>query len=270
MDGVFATAVTAVAGARKGVVATLDLSDIEFFDPYAIAGLCVLIEFLVARTGRRPSVRLPRDLNVRGYIRRLRVLEHLSAIADLDDVPGDIGSTTSDVLLELSRIDSKKSIDKATENLLQIVSANLGYKRRSLNALTNTISELCFNVLDHSEGSGWAVAQRYTRPGGSRFLWIGVADGGVGIRQSLSTRFDVSQWSHFDAILNALKKNFSRFPKRGLGLHMVKRIVFDFGGSLHIRTGDSRLYLAARPQGFQGPLFPGTQVGISLSENAGA
>jgi len=271
MDGLFGVTAAALAKENgKARNATLDLGSVEFFDPYAVVSLSVLVEFLVSQTKGTLTIILPGNLNVRSYLRRLRVLERWQDVASLDGGAGDSGGSQSDVLLELSRIDSKRAIERATEQLLQIVSANLGYKRKSINALTNTISELCFNVLDHSEGAGWAVAQRYRRSNGSRFLWIGVADGGVGIKKSLGSRYDTSKWSHFDAIVNALKKNFSRFTKRGLGLHMVKRIVFDFGGSLHIRTGDCRLYLAAKPQGIQGSLFPGTQVGISLSEQSGA
>jgi anti-sigma regulatory factor (Ser/Thr protein kinase) len=272
MDGLFSATADALANAgAKPRNATLDLGAVEFFDPYAVVSLSVLVEFLAAQIKEEPSILLPRNLNVRSYLRRLRALEKWQKVAILDgDCTSDSGGSQSDVLLELSRIDSKRAIVKATEQLLEIVSANLGYKRKSINAVTNTISELCFNVLDHSEGAGWAVAQRYRRSNGSRFLWIGVADGGVGIKKSLGSRYDTSKWSHFDAIENALKKNFSRFTERGLGLHMVKRIVFDFGGSLHIRTGDYRLYLAARPRGIQGAWFPGTQVGISLSEQSGA
>lgn len=271
MDDLFEQATKALLDRDGDARPALDLGKVEFFDPYAVASLCILVEHLAAVTGETPKVLLPNNLNVRGYLRRMKVLDRLATLAELDAPAGDSsGNPDSDLLLELTRIDSKSKIEQATEHLLQIVSANLGYKRKNINAVTNTISELCFNVLDHSEGTGWAVAQRYHRADGSRFVAIGVADGGVGIKKSLSTRYQTRFWSHFDAIVNALKKKFSRFPKRGFGLHMVKKIVFDFGGNLHIRTGDSRLYLAAKPKGFQGAMFPGTQIGISLSEHAGA
>lgn len=267
MDGLFEQAMRRSNGSRPVV----NLQDVDFVDPYSAASLCVLVEYLRSETDETPRILLPKNLNVRGYLRRMKVWEQLDGLADLDGSAGGAsGSSDSDILLELTRIDSKSAIEGATEHLLQIVSANLGYKRKSINAVTNTISELCFNVLDHSETTGWAVAQRYHRANGSRFLAIGVADCGIGIKKSLGTRFRTGGWSHFDAIINALKKEFSRFPKRGLGLHMVKKIVFDFGGNLHIRTGDCRLYLAAKPQGISGAVFPGTQVSISLSEHAGA
>ncbi|MDD5584333.1 MAG: hypothetical protein PHV55_04690, partial [Candidatus Omnitrophica bacterium] len=82
----------------------------------------------------------------------------------------------------------------------------------------------------------------------------------------LGKRYDVSSWSHSDAIVQALKKEFSAFPNRGLGLYMVSKITKDYGGALHVRSGDARVYIRYNARGSQTVLFPGTQVSISLSE----
>jgi sensor histidine kinase regulating citrate/malate metabolism len=97
-------------------------------------------------------------------------------------------------------------------------------------------------------------------------LQIGVADAGIGIKESLKTRYpSAGRWTHQEAILKALKKDFSRFPKRGLGLYMVQRIVEDFKGHLHLRSGDSRVFFGTTQRGFSVEWFPGVQANGNLA-----
>jgi hypothetical protein len=46
---------------------------------------------------------------------------------------------------------------------------------------------------------------------------------------------------------------------------MVSKIVGQYRGSLHLRSGDARLYLRHRARRLAAGLFPGTQLAISLS-----
>jgi sensor histidine kinase regulating citrate/malate metabolism len=86
---------------------------------------------------------------------------------------------------------------------------------------------------------------------------VGVADLGIGIRQSLATRYrQAERWSHIQAIVNALQKEYSRHPDRGLGLFMVSQIVGAYQGSLHLRSGDARLYLRHRARRRPVPRHP--------------
>ncbi len=96
---------------------------------------------------------------------------------------------------------------------------------------------------------------------------IAVCDLGIGIRESLSERYDVSRWSHAAAITNAVKKEFSRDAARGLGLYVVRSICDDCDGSLHIRSGDSRVYFRGnKARTYSSGDFPGSQVSITLYE----
>lgn len=269
-DSLFLSAANALRAEAHPRDCVVDLSDITFFDPYAVVAVCTLIEHLRLEGVALPRVLLPRNPSARHYLERVGLIEKLSEMTDVIYESASEPEEDSEILLELTRIDSLQSIEVATEKLVSLIDKNLGYQQKSLIAVTNAISELCSNILDHSGTRGWAMAQRYRRQDGSRFLWIGVADVGVGIKASLSGRHNTSTWTHADAIVNALKKTVSRFPQRGMGLHMVKRIVFDFGGTLHIRTGDARLYVAKTPRQFSGAWFPGTQAGVSLSEHPGA
>lgn len=260
-------------GRRKKFI--LNLADVKFVDPYAAVTLCLLIETIAGRLKAKPRIIPPQAETVTGYLGRLGFWNHISLIADIQ---GGIESANrsllpldSDVLLELTPIRNAKDVKDITEHLLKIISTNLEYSDKSANKIINLISELCRNILDHSSATGWATAQRYVHANGTRFLQIGVADAGIGIKESLKTRYPrAGRWTHQEAILKALQKDFSRFPKRGLGLYMVHRIVEDFKGHLQLRSGDSRVFLGTTQRGFHVDWFPGVQASISLSERAGA
>lgn len=271
-DQLFASAAPLLNRAAKNIPkVTVDLNAVKFIDPYGVAGLIILLETIRRRSNVKPRLIAPTDVAVWDYLRRLGAVSHLRNTAQIDGVDETLAARErdSDVLLGLTPIRSQADVDEVLSHLTQIVSVNLGYSAPSVNAILNTLSELCHNVLDHSDATGWAVAQRYFRRTGACFVRISVVDAGIGIKESLGKRFSTASWSHFDAIENALKKNFSRFPNRGMGLHMVGRIVGEFRGTLDIRTGDCRLFVGHQACGIPGAWFPGTQVGLSLSERKG-
>lgn len=275
VDRLFASASPLLSLPSKSMVkVTVDLRGVRFIEPYGLGGLMALLETVSRRSKSQPKVLAPEDLAVHGYLSRLGAWEQMRKIARLEEglvTHSGARGSDSDVLLELTPIRTQEDIDGVLHHLKRIVTSNLGYSTRSVNAILNTLSELCHNVVDHSESAGWAVAQRYFRSNdGTCFVRIGVADTGIGIKASLGKRFKTVTWSHFDAIVNALKKEFSRYPNRGMGLPMVGRIVNEFDGSLHVRSGDCRLSVGRRAQGISGAWFPGTLVGIVLAEHPGA
>lgn len=252
---------------------SLSIEDVSFIDPFGVVGILVLLEAISEHSGQRPILVVPRDRTVCSYLSKLNAWAHLRG---LSECRGDLAdssphSSPSDVLLELSPIKSQSDIDDVLETLQKLLGSNLGYSAKSLNAVLQMLSELCHNVIDHSEGGGWAAAQRYFRADdGTRFVRVAVADSGIGVRASLGKRYNVAAWTHRDAIVNALKKEYSQFPARGLGLPFIGRLVKEFKGGLDIRSGDCRIYISKQPRGLQGAHFPGTQVGVSLTELEGA
>lgn len=259
-------------GRRKKFI--LNLENVGFVDPYSAACLCVLLETISGRIKAPPKIIPPKSDAVSHYLSSLGFWRHVSSIAD---IIGEVDSTKkavsldSDVLLELTRIEKVEDINEVTRHLLKIIECNLRYSKPSKGKIINVVSELCCNITDHSDATGWVAAQKYTQPDGGRFIYIGVADGGRGIKDSLGSRFKAAeQWTHQEAILKALTKDISRLPNRGLGLSTVQEIVGEFRGHLHIRSGDYRFFLGSKVGGFPGALFPGVQVSIRLSEHQGA
>lgn len=276
MDAIFAQSTSLLdtqTGKGRGGVRVV-LEDVKFIDPYGLVGLWGVLRYLKRRF-RTVHVVPPVERDLQAYLRRMNFPAIVSEVAELEDELS--GRTTSgapsDVLLEITPIAEQADVEQVTRNVLgrirRILGSELGYGERDITAFCTVVSEACTNIFDHSEDVGVVAAQRYTQRGGTKYVIVGVADLGIGIRQSLATRYrEAETWSHLQAIINALQKEYSRHPERGLGLFMVSKIVGEYRGSLHIRSGDARLYLRHRARGIAAGPFPGTQLAISLSARA--
>jgi anti-sigma regulatory factor (Ser/Thr protein kinase) len=271
MDTVFAGAAALVEGPALGGAEELRLSleEVKFIDPYGLVGLWCVLRYLKRQ---HPAVVVipPTDSDLRGYLRRMNFPAETSVIAALDEHGGEGGpSRSSDVLLELTPIAHQADVEQVIRRIVgrvrRILERELGYGERDVTAFGTVLAEACTNIVDHSADRGVVAAQRYTQRGGTGYVVVGVADLGIGIRQSLASRYpQAGRWSHSQAIVNALQKEYSRHPDRGLGLFMVSKIVGAYRGSLHLRSGDARLYLRHRARRLTVGSFPGTQLAISL------
>lgn len=272
MDTVFAEAAALVDGHsdRGAEELRLILENVKFIDPYGLLGLWCVLRHL-KRRHHAVLVIPPTDRELQGYLRRMNFPAVTSPIAVLDGGVGGPGASgPSDVLLEMTPIERQADVEQVIRSMLgqirRILESELGYGERDVTAFCTVLSEACTNIVDHSADRGFVAAQRYTQRDGTRYVIVSVADLGIGIRQSLATRYrQAERWSHIQAIVNALQKEYSRHPDRGLGLFMVARIVGAYRGSLHLRSGDARLYLRHRARRLAAGPFPGTQLAISLS-----
>lgn len=252
----------------------LRLDPLEFVGPYGLVLLC-----LIGRYARqvlpRVQIRAPRSRSLCQYLSRVRLPEALAPAAELIgegwDVRGGPENPQTRALLELTPIAARADVEavlaRVTGRVEAILAAELGYGEVEVSQFKNVVAELAHNILDHSGSAGYATAQRYSDRDGRCWVEIGVGDLGVGIRDSLNQRFEARQWSHGQAIRQSLKREVSRDRGRGLGLYIVNKICREYDGSLHIRSGDTRVYLRRRMvrEVRSGP-FPGTQISISLGE----
>jgi len=258
--------------ASHGPALTLDLSGLGFVDPYGMALLCLV--------GRKLSQQfwdidclLPENPDIESYLTRMGVFAFLKEGVSLSRAP-EMGRSPveNESLIEVCEISARADVETALtlveSRVGSILERELSYSVKEITWFKNVIAELCHNIIDHSGDRGYLAAQRYTNHKlGKKFAMIAVCDLGIGIRESLATRYDVSEWSHGKAITNAVKKTFSRDTARGLGLYVVRTICDDCGGSLHIRSGDSRVYYRGNKSRVYGSGdFPGSQVSITLYE----
>jgi len=251
---------------------TLDLSTLGFVDPYGMGLLCLAGRHL-SRRFWDITCRLPQDRAAESYLSRMGVFDTLSAYVTFDRPPRrGRPNAANESLLEVTEISRQGDVEQVLcgidARVAAILGEELGYTAREFTGFKNVVAELCHNILDHSGDRGCVVAQRYLNQKlGEKFVVIGVCDLGIGIRESLASRYDVSRWTHGQAIAKATRKAFSRDPTRGLGLYVVRQICDDFRGSLHIRSGDARVYARGkRTTVHPSAPFPGTQVSITLYE----
>ena len=251
---------------------TFDLSSLVFVDPYGMNLLCMMARELASKFWDI-QCRLPKDPDVESYLTRMKVFESLRSYVTLEREPKTgRAPVVNESLIEVCEISGRTDVDAALvlieARVGSILEDELNYSIREITGFKNVVAELCHNILDHSGDRGYLVAQRYTnRKSDRKFAMIAVCDLGIGFKESLSSRYNVSAWSHADAILNAIRKAFSRDPTRGLGLYIVRKICQEYDGSLHIRSGDARVYWrGSRTRAYEGGLFPGSQIGITLYE----
>jgi signal transduction histidine kinase len=274
MDAVFADAASLAAaqnGKRRREDVRLVLEDAEFIDPYGLVSLWVIVRYLKLHF-RRVRLVLPSENDVQSYLNRMRFPLALDGIATIENklISSKDAGRPSDVLLEMTPLEKEGDLIDVTREILgrigNILKNTLSYTKKDISAFSNVVTEVCNNIFDHSRDKGIVAAQRYTKKDGTKYAIIAVADLGIGIRQSLAERYEeASSWSHSEAIVKALQKEYSRRPNRGLGLFMVSKIVGEYRGNLHIRSGDARLYLRYQAHGISCAEFPGTQLAISLS-----
>lgn len=256
--------------AGKGSI-QLDLSGLRFVDPYGMVYLCLAARSL-SRDFWDIDCVLPESGDVESYLTRMGVFRSVGECVTLPrSTRTGKPAVENESLIEVCDISKREDVASAIELVESRVGAilekELNYSVREITGFKNVVAELCHNILDHSGDRGVLAAQRYTSKEGRKFAMIAVGDLGMGIRASLAGRYDVSAWSHGHAIGQAVKKAVSRDAARGLGLTVVRSICDDCDGSLHIRSGDSRVYFrGSRSRVYASAGFAGTQLSITLSE----
>ncbi|MBU1863903.1 MAG: ATP-binding protein [Candidatus Omnitrophica bacterium] len=249
--------------------AELVMRDVRFIDPYALIGLCLSIRCL-QKSFKEVRVVFPDDFETASYLAFMNFNDHISPLANLSSGWNTVSSQDrSDILVKITPIGSDSNFQE--EALGVILNNQLNFSQEEVTSYTTVVSELCHNIVDHSEDAGYLAAQRYTNHStGKRFVMIAVGDLGIGMRSALKKRYEEAEgWSHYESIVKALQKEAtsSSTGDRGLGLSKVHEITKKYSGSLRIRSGDASFYFRNnRAYCFNPGFFPGVQVMISLAE----
>lgn len=258
----------------------IDLKDAEFIDPYGMVGILELGAHY-NKEGFRKTIRLPQSKDVLNYLERMDFFRFAGGIFDLDPpdpkVPGRYRrNPDSDVLLEITPIEKSDDIHfivgKVRERSQKILAVHLHYDDRAINGFITALSEVCQNIIEHSETKGFVGIQKYHFQNLNRnVVKIAVMDIGIGFRKSLSNRFKLR--GDLEAIEKALLHGASRYEDegRGHGLAAVRRFVTAWNGRLSIRSGTAKLSIIpkwsrGRSQERNLIPFPGSQINIMLPE----
>ena len=258
----------------------IDLSGVTFIDPYGMLGL-LEIGVLCMREDVKKTVLLPRSDEVCSYLDRMNFFAFAKRYFTLDRSSTDVSarhnrSADSDVLLEITPIEKSNDIHfivgKVQERAQAILAAHLNYDERAINGFIVALSEVCQNIIEHSETTGYVGIQKYRFQSlRKNVVKIAVMDVGIGFRMSLTNRFKLR--GDLEAIDMALLHGASRYEDegRGHGLAAVRRFVDQWQGKLSIRSGTARLsiippWAKGREQERNLISFPGSQINIMLPE----
>jgi anti-sigma regulatory factor (Ser/Thr protein kinase) len=258
----------------------VDLQDVIFIDPYGMVGLLQLGNALTGEPEKR-TLYLPKSEEVLKYLERMDFFKFAGQYFDAEPNRRNSSeryqrSSFSDVLLEITPIEKSDDIHfivgRVKERAHAILSAHLHYDDRATNGFIVALSEVCQNILEHSETTGFVGIQKYFfQKVGKNVVEIAVMDTGIGFKKSLSKRFSFRD--DLTAIEKALLQGASRYTDegRGHGLAALRRFVNEWNGKLSIRSGTAKASII--PEWAWGKKkdvnllhFPGAQINILLPE----
>ncbi len=257
----------------------LDARRVSWVSPYGLIGLLAVGHVARDRTGRAPMIEPPEDADVRSYLERMEFWPNAEPIFEVQAVPTRPHGT-SDALLEITPIRSHEDVHHVVEHVrgraATILERRLHYPKPSVIHFSVMLSEVCQNILEHAESTGWVCAQTYhwKKRLGRDVLVLAVMDVGVGFRGSLGAEHAQrygDRWSSATALEAAFLQGESRFrdPGRGQGLQAIRRQVTKWNGEVRIRSGDAMIARVPEWDDIS-PLrtgleeFPGAQVLIVM------
>lgn len=231
---------------------------------------CAVYLSLWRQRGFACLLRSPKDRVARTSLVDTGLLHLLSD----EGVNVEIGDTdiysSADTILPMTRFDSLREADELTNRVEEsLYSSGLG----SANVhpiVCELFSELVNNAAEHSEsGVGAYGFVQFHSSGEERRFTCGVADGGIGIRQSIERNASLEHFGNeWSAIALATKELVSGTSSatRGIGLfsvfdemrHPGRELVIHSGKGILIKSEDTQVRF------IKTNLFPGTLVYFSV------
>ena len=243
---------------------TVDLRECEFIAP---AGMlwCLIFLLLVRHRAVDSELLVPENPGVREYLQSVGLFDLLQesgvAVADRDVSP----SEQVPVIVPLTRFDSllgAESLGAAVESNMQgSVGANL------VGIASDAFVELASNAVQHARSpvASYGVVQRYDHDAHGPRVLCAVADGGVGIRESLESNPQYRDRFRYDwsALEYATREGVSGTGDayRGIGLFGVSEDTMSaLGRQLMLHSGRGSLFLTNERRARRTRLFPGTSA----------
>ncbi|MBC8462034.1 MAG: sensor histidine kinase [Deltaproteobacteria bacterium] len=259
---------------------SIELQEVSFIDPYGMVGLLEIGEIYKPKVNRRPLY-LPESEEVLKYLERMDFFKIAHRYFRLEPFKPQISekylrSSYSDVLLEITPIEKSDDIHfivgKVKDRAHSILTRHLKYDERAINGFIVSLSEVCQNIIEHSETKGLVGIQKYHFQNMAKnVVKIAVMDTGIGFRKSLSERFSLKSDLH--SLEEALIHGASRYTDkgRGHGLAAVRRFVNQWNGKISIRSGTAKLSIIpewawGKEKEYNLTHFPGAQINILLPE----
>jgi len=259
----------------------IDLQEASFIDPSGMVAILELGELLISE-GIKKTIYLPKSEEVLKYLERMDFFEFADSYFNLEPPKLKISgkylrSSYSDVLLEITPIEKSDDIHfivgRVKDRANAILKRHLNYDEKAINGFIVALSEVCQNIIEHSENKGFVGIQKYHfhQKINKNIAKIAVMDLGIGFKKSLSERFPFK--NDFEAIEKALLHGVSRYADegRGHGLAAVRKFVNQWNGKISIRSGTAKLSIIpkwawGKAKEINLTHFPGSQINIMMPE----
>lgn len=242
---------------------TLDLRGVDFVDPYALLILALAFG-QAAREHVGITVRWPTNRAVQRW---------MAAMGLGGEVPSfprqRPASARTTALQPITRIAREEDVSRLVTAFDEQLSARYPLTGSSRHALVKVMLELFQNIPQHGNATGeladphgLAAMQDYADS-----IFLAVADGGIGLRSSLSLRGGESGLTDAMALDRIVFEGMSRFtdPGRGGELRRIAQLVRRWDGVFAVRSGEAVLYMDTERGGvYDAPAFPGVQIAVRL------
>ena len=259
---------------------TINLMDITFIDPFGMVGILEIGRYYKSINADRKLL-LPKSENVLKYLERMDFFKYSSRYFTGQSENTKINDTYlrksySDVLLEITPIEKSDDIHyivgKVKKRAHNILKKHLHYDESAINGFIVALSEVCQNIIEHSEHTGFVGIQKYHfQKQNKNVVKIAVMDLGIGFAGSLSGRLSFTD--DLEAIEMALLQGVSRHMDegRGHGLAAVRTFVQNWNGKISIRSGTAKSSIIpswswGKARELNMTSFPGSQINIMLPE----
>lgn len=247
-----------------------DLRGVELITPAALVQLAAAAHALAAH-GKNTIIEVDDD-SVRSYLVRAGFITAIDGVAEIRPYLAPSGLLalrgTNPLLIEVTKLTDASKLPELLDQIVWVLQHRLSYKKYDSFDIAMAVSEISQNVFDHNSNiSGFLAMQVYNK---GKFLEIGIADNGNGLRNTLRrNRKYISLSTDSDAIRHAIRLGISEHDDvtRGTGLYHLLDLTYKHEGSVQIRSGTAKArYRMDKKQGwvFAVPDMPGVQIALTL------
>lgn len=257
----------------------LDLSRIEFVEPYSMVSLLLLGRNRIRSTGEK-AVLVNIPVNIHQYLVRMDFFKHgiFEAREPLSDKFYLKKNPVSSRVVEITGIPNKERENvKVISNVISVFRKRAGVILKNhlsdniVDLFVTVISELCQNIFEHSLDTGFITMQTYST-GRENIVRLVISDSGIGMKESFRDDQRFEELETAELIERAYSTPVSSKREFGYGLCQVKGIIEKLKGVVYIRSDDGsmtalyNLKAGAKSLYLKNGLakFPGTQISISL------
>jgi hypothetical protein len=196
----------------------IDLRNCQFVRPAAVLW-CVVFPLLVRARQIPCRLLVPESFEVCRYLKSLGLFQLLKENEVEVDDRGVDHREDPQLVVPMTRFDTEFDVENVTNDADEAL-GRFGGPVTLHAVVTNTFAELALNAVQHSESplGAYGFIQFYDSPRGRRFV-CGVADGGIGVRNSLEKNPEHGRRVYYDwdALELALRERVSGTlePTRG-------------------------------------------------------